>query len=1133
MAYGAAPFSLSATASSGLPVSFSVISGPATVTNSTLTITGTGTVTVEAAQMGDDTWNPAPPVDQAFAVGPAPLVVTAQDAARTYGKSNPNFSATFSGFVNDEDTNALHGTLTLETTAGTNSPVGTYPIIPSGLSSTNYSIVWSNGTLTVTARELVAEAEDASRAYGATNPVLAGLLGGAMPEDGITASYSTTAVTNSPIGDYPITVSLSDPNNRLSNYSVFVSDAVLTVTQAVLTVTANSLSRTYGETNPVLADTITGFVNGETQAAVVTGNPALSTTATQSSGVGSYPITPTIGSLAASNYSFSFIQGNLLVTSATLTGLAGNQIRLYGQTNLPFTVTYSGFVNGDNAGIVTGTLVGTTPAQTNSPVGAYPINISGQSAPNYTINYQPGILTINPSPLLITASNASRAYGQTNPVFSAIFSGFVNNESPTVLQGTLALTTTATTNSHVGLYPIQPSGLSATNYSITFSNGTLTVSAYALLVQASNQSRLYGQTNPALSGTLVGVQNGDNITASFSTSAQTNSPVGTYNIVPSLSDPGQKLTNYSVTSSNGILTINPAPLLITASNATRAYGQTNPVFSAGFNGFVNNESPSVLQGTLALTTTATTNSHIGLYPIQPSGLSATNYSITFSNGTLTVTTYALLVQASNQTRLYGQTNPPLSGTLVGVQNGDNITASFSTSAQTNSPVGAYNIVPSLSDPGQKLTNYSVTSSNGILTINPTPLLITASNATRAYGQTNPVFSAGFNGFVNNESPSVLQGTLALTTTATTNSHVGLYPIQPSGLSATNYSITFSNGTLTVNRATLTVTANNQQRVFSAPNPQLTVTFSGFVNGETAAVVSGSAGLTTTATNASPPGSYPITATIGSLSANNYTFSFVGGTLTIGLAASTNVLTSSANPATQGSNITFTVTVAPAAPAVATPAGTVQFFTNGISMGSPVALTNGIAQTSSAFLPPGSNTVTVAYPGNGDFFGSTNSLIQSVLSTSQTPIAQSIQISTNGTMTVTFKGVPGTQYVVQATSSLNSPIQWLNVSTNTAGSANGLWTYTESMAGHSQRFFRCVQLGQTPSAVGIKNNLNGTVTVTFSGAAGARYAVMATTNLAPPVVWTAISTNTAGSGGLWTITTPTTNYPRRFFSPAGL
>ena len=972
MAYGAAPFSLSATASSGLPVSFSVISGPATVTNSTLTITGTGTVTVEAAQMGDDTWNPAPPVDQAFAVGPAPLVVTAQDAARTYGKSNPNFSATFSGFVNDEDTNALHGTLTLETTAGTNSPVGTYPIIPSGLSSTNYSIVWSNGTLTVTARELVAEAEDASRAYGATNPVLAGLLGGAMPEDGITASYSTTAVTNSPIGDYPITVSLSDPNNRLSNYSVFVSDAVLTVTQAVLTVTANSLSRTYGETNPVLADTITGFVNGETQAAVVTGNPALSTTATQSSGVGSYPITPTIGSLAASNYSFSFIQGNLLVTSATLTGLAGNQIRLYGQTNLPFTVTYSGFVNGDNAGIVTGTLVGTTPAQTNSPVGAYPINISGQSAPNYTINYQPGILTINPSPLLITASNASRAYGQTNPVFSAIFSGFVNNESPTVLQGTLALTTTATTNSHVGLYPIQPSGLSATNYSITFSNGTLTV-----------------------------------------------------------------------------------------------------------------------------------------------------------------TTYALLVQASNQTRLYGQTNPPLSGTLVGVQNGDNITASFSTSAQTNSPVGAYNIVPSLSDPGQKLTNYSVTSSNGILTINPTPLLITASNATRAYGQTNPVFSAGFNGFVNNESPSVLQGTLALTTTATTNSHVGLYPIQPSGLSATNYSITFSNGTLTVNRATLTVTANNQQRVFSAPNPQLTVTFSGFVNGETAAVVSGSAGLTTTATNASPPGSYPITATIGSLSANNYTFSFVGGTLTIGLAASTNVLTSSANPATQGSNITFTVTVAPAAPAVATPAGTVQFFTNGISMGSPVALTNGIAQTSSAFLPPGSNTVTVAYPGNGDFFGSTNSLIQSVLSTSQTPIAQSIQISTNGTMTVTFKGVPGTQYVVQATSSLNSPIQWLNVSTNTAGSANGLWTYTESMAGHSQRFFRCVQLGQTPSAVGIKNNLNGTVTVTFSGAAGARYAVMATTNLAPPVVWTAISTNTAGSGGLWTITTPTTNYPRRFFSPAGL
>src|SRR5205085_2210565 len=64
------------------------------------------------------------------------------------------------------------------------------------------------------------------------------------------------------------------------------------------------------------------------------------------------------------------------------------------------------------------------------------------------------------------------------------------------------------------------------------------------------------------------------------------------------------------------------------------------------------------------------------------------------------------------------------------------------------------------------------------------------------------------------------------------------------------------------------------------NPSFTATITGFVNGDNAGVVSGSAGLTTTATPASPAGTFPITAARGSLSAANYTFAFVNGTLTV-------------------------------------------------------------------------------------------------------------------------------------------------------------------------------------------------------------------------------------------------------------
>ena len=86
--------------------------------------------------------------------------------------------------------------------------------------------------------------------------------------------------------------------------------------------------------------------------------------------------------------------------------------------------------------------------------------------------------------------------------------------------------------------------------------------------------------------------------------------------------------------------------------------------------------------------------------------------------------------------------------------------------------------------------------------------------------------------------------------------------------------------VTVAKASLTAKANDMSRAHGAPNPVLTATISGFQNGETLASsgVIGAPELSTTATAASPPGAYPITAAVGSLAATNYTFNFVNGTL---------------------------------------------------------------------------------------------------------------------------------------------------------------------------------------------------------------------------------------------------------------
>src|SRR6185503_18958707 len=97
--YGDAPMTLGATASSGLAVSYSVTSGSATVSSNTLTITGAGSVTIQASQAGDANWIAATPVNQTILIARKSLTVSASNTNRVYGAANPAFTASFSGFV--------------------------------------------------------------------------------------------------------------------------------------------------------------------------------------------------------------------------------------------------------------------------------------------------------------------------------------------------------------------------------------------------------------------------------------------------------------------------------------------------------------------------------------------------------------------------------------------------------------------------------------------------------------------------------------------------------------------------------------------------------------------------------------------------------------------------------------------------------------------------------------------------------------------------------------------------------------------------------------------------------------------------------------------------------------------------
>lgn len=93
------------------------------------------------------------------------------------------------------------------------------------------------------------------------------------------------------------------------------------------------------------------------------------------------------------------------------------------------------------------------------------------------------------------------------------------------------------------------------DYSSVADSVSLVVLPAPLTVTAANAIRQAGAANPVFSGTITGVTDGDNITATYSCSATPSSPVGTYSIVPSLVDPNNRLPNYTVTIGNGTLTV--------------------------------------------------------------------------------------------------------------------------------------------------------------------------------------------------------------------------------------------------------------------------------------------------------------------------------------------------------------------------------------------------------------------------------------------------------------------------------------------------------------------------------------------------------------------------------------------------
>ena len=760
-------------------------------------------------------------------------------------------------------------------------------------------------------------AKSYSRVYGDANPsfgydVSGGTLSG-------TPSITCSATSTSPVGEYDIVVA----QGSVTNGNVTYVKGKLTITKAPLNISAGSYSMKQGESLPTFSASYSGFKNGETED-VLTTKPTLSTSATSSSVPGTYDVV--VSGAAAQNYEISYTNGTLTITATTtetITITAKSYSRVYGDANPSFGYDVIG-------GTLSGTPSVTCSATSTSPVGEYDIVAAQGSVTNGNVTYVKGKLTITKAPLNISAGSYSMKQGEALPAFKASYSGFKNNETEDVLSTKPTLSTTATSSSAPGTYDVVASGASAQNYEISYTNGTLTITASSpsgtvvidgIYYNLNNENHTAEVTfkpvkfDSGYIGYDAGYYSGNlTIPASVTYNSTTYSvtsigecafaessigsvqlPVGllaiedaAFSLCTSLREINIPSTvtrlgrdNFSIASDGPFKYCSSLTTLIIPASVT-TFGPQSLAISDETTVIMESSTPPSIQddyvildglGFPAIKKFVVPNGSKSAY--QSANIWKLVKDLIFEMDEVYGASDPITVTAKSYSRVYGEANPSFGydvsgGSLSG-------TPSITCSATSTSPVGEYDIVVAQGS----VTNGNVTYVKGKLTITKAPLNISAGSYSMKQGEALPTFKASYNGFKNNETEDVLTTKPTLSTTATSSSAPGTYEVVVSGAKAQNYDISYTKGILIVtdgNVGSVVVVAKSYSRVYGDANPS----FEYDVVGGT---LSGTPSITCEATATSPVGEYDIVVAKGSIT--NGSVTYVKGKLTI-LAAPLNI-----------------------------------------------------------------------------------------------------------------------------------------------------------------------------------------------------------------------------------------------------
>jgi hypothetical protein len=736
----------------------------------------------------------------------------------------------------------------------------------------------------------VATTQDASLNYNITGEMWANAIAGPAGVDTTNIYARWTGTFISPTdGTYTIGVNSDDGANVYVNGTLLVNNlSVGQAAQANLTYTqSGQIALTAGTNNSIVVE----YEQGEGQGGIqllwtppgassasllgwtvvpVNGSGQASVTGGSAWNAGTYSVTGVYSgdaNYAAATSNMVAVTVNQATPTVTVT-CSPNAIAYGGTTSCTAhvsagtgTVSFTGGpsqpgpwnepVDGSGNAVLTGF--------SNWQAGTYTVQATYSGDSNYNGASGSTVLTITASaPVLSWATPAAITYGTP-------LSGIQLDATSGGIAGTLAYTPAAGTVLLAGTQTLSVTftPTDSSDYSTQTATVTLVVNKAPLSVTPNNASKTYGTVNPAFTGSIVGLVNGDTITATCASGATTSTVVGVYStgvsaIGATLSDPGNKLPNYTLTQNLGTLTITQATTSLTwATPAPITYG--TPLSATQLDA-----TSGGVAGTFAYIPAAGTVLPAGsqLLSVTFTPTDGADYSAANATVTLTVNKAPLTVTPSPASKVYGTANPAFTGSITGLVAGDTITATYASGATTTTPVGVYSsgvnaIAATLSDPGNKLGNYTLTQSVGTLTITQATTVLTWANpAPIAYG--TPLSSTQLNA-----TSGGVAGTFVYTPPAGT-----ILPAGSQSLSVTftptdtaDYSSQNATVTLTVNKAPLSVTPTAASRLYDVANPTFTGTLTGVIPGDGITATYSSGATLTTPVGVYSTGANAIAATL--------------------------------------------------------------------------------------------------------------------------------------------------------------------------------------------------------------------------------------------------------------------------------